>query len=440
MKKIFSFLLIITIHSILSLSQPILICTKDYVTNGVLMSWTGDAPPYGVIRGISPNPFTGEYFTMADNINATLYLDDGALLSADNYYYYVSSNQTPVCSMISSIIWEDQKVNRGRINYILTITGVNLASSDTKIFLNKKEISPISSYPGQVTFMIPAGSLSGDFIVSSMFGATNPKSFKIESAWDFIQISQINYSSNFQWIDDLQGAALNTIFKVDNDGVKTKIGSLNKPSGLPVAQVGEIDYTWYGASLEDLANRGTIKRTSIDGGEITWGSIKPTGQTAYCAAVAADKTDTSFVYAADKYNGEIRKVFQDQFGGTLFASGLLMNNPAGMAVDNINPLPDSNSLWISLQSKISQYSSTGALIKQYSDTSKIGSYPAGMNFDDEGKLWIAKKSENRIERANLMCLVAACSIFRLTQPPTISSQCENINNSSNPYNTFIDPL
>jgi len=374
-------------------AQIILTCSKDSGSNGVYMSWNGDTLPYEVARSTSPNPFANGFSTIADNVNGYSYTDAGALAAADNYYYQVGGATQPLCSSISPVI-----DIYGRVNDTITITGSSLSSSDTKIYLNKIEITPTSQSNSQITFTLPAGSLSGSLIVSTTKGATNPKKLKVESAWGFNQITHINYANNYQWVDDNLGPTGNTIFIVDNNGAKTRIGTLNRPNGLPVSQVGGIFYTWYGNSLENPFNRGTINRTNANGQEITWGSIRPTGQTAYCAALAFDNVDTSFVYAADSYNGEIRKVQYNQFGGTLFASPLTMNNPAGMAVDNINPSPHLHSLWVSLSDRIRQYSYGGVVLKQYTDLDKISSYPAGMNFDDEGKLWLAKRAANKIER------------------------------------------
>jgi hypothetical protein len=71
MKKIFLILIIVIANSIVSFSQLVLTCAKDSGTNGVLMVWTGDVLPYDAIRGIAPDPFIGEYQTIADDVTGT---------------------------------------------------------------------------------------------------------------------------------------------------------------------------------------------------------------------------------------------------------------------------------------------------------------------------------------------------------------------------------
>jgi len=363
--------------------EPALTVNKDTGTGEVVLTWTATTGPYVVSRNTSPN-FSGVPAAqiLASSVSGTEYRD--AVLN-DGITYYYSVEDANVAPRIYSAT-----ANSSTPGTAITLTGVGfdpVGPANNEVRVGGTPAAIISVSNTALTYTTPPA-LTGYVVVRDQYGVAVGQIHYVVATGGLNRVSSVAVDgAHVPFVADTGGGigTWDRVFKFDPaTGVRTEVGNLDEPTGLPTDNSNRV---YYGNAFLSTTNFGTINRTSSSGGQTLYRACgnSGTGANCYVFGIGLDPSLTDFgadgrVYIVDACtfntatmscrtsNQEVRIVPPAGVIQT-FANGFTFgNSPRGIVVDRNSTSAFFRDVFVSDSTSVRRFSSStvpGVLQKTY---------------------------------------------------------------------------
>jgi hypothetical protein len=407
--------------------EPTLTLAKDTGTGDVVLSWIATTGPYAVVRSTSAD-FFGLVApqVLTAGLSGTTFRDP-VLTDGIAYYYSIEdANAPPKVHSLS--------INAGLPGDSVTLTGTGFAATlgDYQVFVTGVPATVTAVTSTTLTFTVPAGVVTGSVVVLTPNGADAGRLLYVVAAGSpsaFVtpleNISTVAVdAAHIPFVADRgTTATADKVHKFDPaTGSLTQVGAIAEPIGLATDSATP-NHVYYGSSVADINNFGTIRRTDSSGTDSVFGfcgdSTAMPVENCWVWAVGVDPDLTDFgaqgrVYVADRNHNTIKiakPVGSPGLPYVVFAPspGLFLAAPRGIVVDRNAASPFFHDVFVSRSATVERYSSAipAVLEKTYDSTNSPILNPGQMAITPSAaasasgeRLLIADRNQNRIVMIN----------------------------------------
>jgi hypothetical protein len=369
-----------------------LAAAKQLPVNGVRLTWSDGSAPFIIVRSETPDFSTSTTITYVSRDASTPTDDPNVLGDTKTYYYQAYDvNAAPQVLTLSA--------SDPVIGDVLTIDGAGFDPATTHVYLEGEEIPLSSVTSSQLQLAVPASAPSGQLIVASSSGISEPRTLNKVYFKNHADLVHVAVDANHDiWVAERGSAATSDkVYKVDHaTGAVQSWGTLNECVGLP-ADSAESHYV--GNSTVSSSNRGSIWKIDAAGTSTSWGSAgTATSDPVYVRAMAIDPALNNptglTVYALDGNNSDhlsnIRAVTATGHY-TYLTIGSTIPSPGGLAINSLGHM------LYTLSSSIQEIDSSKSFVFSYGSSLGV-SNPAQIDVENASRIWVANKGGNNLLR------------------------------------------